>query len=62
MNTYKVKYTVTTHSRCGSYVYGDIEKVEANSEAEAVDKVRAEIKENHGQWKFRLIGVKEVAR
>lgn len=62
MNRYKVKYTVTTHSRCGSYVYGDIEKVEANSESEAVDKVRSEIKETNGQWKFRLIGVKEITQ
>ena len=62
MKQFKVKYTVTTHSRCGSYVYGDIEKVEATSEAEAVEKVRNEIKETNGQWKFRLIGVKEIAK
>lgn len=55
---YKVKYTVTTHSRYGNYVYADSEIVQAASEDEAVEKVRSEIKSNHGQWKFRVISVK----
>ena len=61
MKKYKVKYTVTTHSRYGNYVYKDSDTVEAMTADEAVDKVRARIKEKNGQWKFKKSSVIEIA-
>lgn len=60
MKKYKVKYTLTTHSRCGSYVYRQSETVEADTEQEAVDKVRSSIKQRNGHYRFTLKGVAEV--
>lgn len=58
--TFKVKYTLTSHSRHGNYVYGFCDKVEAESKDEAVQSVKSKSKENHGHWKFRLIAITEV--
>lgn len=61
MKNYKVKYTLTTHSRCGSYVYKQSEVVEALTEKEAVEKVRTSIKQNNGHYRFTLKEVQEIA-
>ena len=61
MKKYKVKYTVTTHSRYGNYVYKDSDIVQAMTDDEAVNKVRTQIKEKNGQWKFKKLSVIEIA-
>lgn len=60
MKQFKVKYAAVTSSRYGSYIYNNVEKVEAESKEEAVAKVRATVKQNHSQWRFRLLGVVEA--
>lgn len=60
MRQYKVKYTLTSHSRHGNYVYSYCDKVDADNKNEAVQMVKSKNKENHGHWKFMLVAVKEA--
>lgn len=60
MKQYKVKYAAVSHSRYGNYIYNNAEVVEAESKEEAVAKVRTTVKQNHSQWKFRLLSVVEA--
>lgn len=58
---YLVKYTQTSHSRYGNYVYKNLDKVEADSKEQAINKVKETCKENHGHWKFRLVSAEQIA-
>ena len=60
MKQFRVKYAAVSHSRYGSYIYNNVETVKAENKDEAVAKVRATVKQNHSQWKFRLLGVSEA--
>lgn len=56
---YIVKYTSTTHSRYGNYVYHFSEEVEAITPEEAITKVKSMAYESKsGHWKFRVSSVK----
>lgn len=60
MKQFKVDYAAVSHSRCGNYIYRFCDKVEAENKDDAVAKVKATVKQNHSQWKFRLFGVSEA--
>lgn len=55
---YKVKYTLTSRSRYGAYVYDWTDIVEAETEDEAKAKLKELKAKPH--WKFRVPSVKEV--
>ena len=61
MRAFKIKYIVTTHSRCGTYTYGPtVETVKAEDEEAAAKKLRAQVKEKNGQWRTTIMAIRET--